>query len=170
LFTISSSINVSPKFKQYDDAVGRAYRLLEWTAQWLLKRDANIDSGNVLKDRIPKEMSLDTNDKGKAKAGLRDAWELLKHLGNDRTKQFAKDNNEKMIQHLTVRNNSILAHGFEPISQQQWESFLGWMERGLFVLLDEEVKQSGINTLPGQLPTRVFVDRQPPTQSESDEE
>ena len=105
---------------QFDDAVGRAYRLLEWTAQWLLKRDAKIDTGNVPEDKIPEGMILFPNQAGHYKAGLHAAWELLEHHGSDGAKSFAASHRKTMQEHLTVRNNSILAHGFDPIEEAQW--------------------------------------------------
>ncbi len=145
---------------QFDDAVGRAYRLLEWTAQWLLKRDAKIDTGNVPKDKIPEGMTLFPNEAGHYKAGLHAAWELLERHGCDEVKSFAASHRKTMREHLTVRNNSILAHGFDPIEEAQWSKFHQWMDSAFFELLENEAKRSGVKSLPMQLPT-MFQSKKP---------
>lgn len=136
----------------YDDAVARGYRLVEWTAQWLLRRDVGIDSSNVPNDRIPSQVRIFADDKGVFKAGLKTSWELLEVLGSPATKDFISQNKKSMLQVMTTRNSSILAHGFEPIEEHHWKSFLNWCDSGFFSLLDKEASASGIKTLPKQLP------------------
>ncbi len=137
----------------YDDAVSRAYRLLEWTAQWLLRRDADIDTGNIPVDKVPDSLVIHPNKDGILKAGLMQAWVLLETHGNEATRNFAKENGRKMTSYLTMRNESILAHGYTPVSESDWNLFHRWMEEGLFPLLETQAKESGIKKMPVQLPT-----------------
>ena len=38
---------------RFDDAIARLYRLLEWTAQWLLQVRHGIDTADIPQDRLP---------------------------------------------------------------------------------------------------------------------
>ena len=49
-------------------------------------------------------------------------------------------------------NHSILAHGYQPIGEQDWRKFRGWMENEFLALLKAETQQAGLKTLPKQLP------------------
>lgn len=145
--------------RQYDDAVARAYRLLEWTAQWLLDRDANVDTSNVSPDCIPNNLSLPRNDKGQYFAGLRNAWILLEtHGKTDAVRLFARDCAKESLSLLTTRNHSILAHGFQPITQAEWNQWQVWLNETFFPFLETEVRASGLKLLPQQLPTEFSVE------------
>ena len=56
---------------RYDDAVARVYRLLEWSAQWLLRSRCGIDTGDVSPERVPPGMI--THDPT-ARAKSRSIW------------------------------------------------------------------------------------------------
>ncbi|GIW97864.1 MAG: hypothetical protein KatS3mg111_1197 [Pirellulaceae bacterium] len=143
---------------QYDDAVARAYRLLEWTAQWLLSRDAGIDTSNVPSDRIPAGIELPQNDKGHHTAGLRNAWALLETLGGtDTVRTFARERTKEMLNLLAIRNHSILAHGFQPITQTQWSAWQTWLDDTFLPFLQAQARTSGIKKPPSQLPTEFTV-------------
>jgi len=143
---------------QYDDAVARAYRLLEWTAQWLLNRDAGIDTSNVPPDRIPADTKLPQNDKGHHFAGLRNAWTLLETLGgSDDTLTFARERSKEMLSLLTIRNHSILAHGFQPITQAEWNQWQTWLVHTFLPFLQTEARQSGLKSAPEQLPSEFTL-------------
>lgn len=141
----------------YDDAVSRGYRLIEWTAQWLLRRDANIDASNVPSDSVPEDMRVFPDQSGVIKVGLRDAWQLLAVHGNERTKTFALEHIKRMLTIMNIRNDSILAHGFKPISDTEWQSLIDWCESGFFGLLESEAKASGVKKLPQQLPNEPAI-------------
>jgi CRISPR-associated protein (TIGR02710 family) len=129
---------------RYDDAVARVYRLLEWTAQWQLRRHAGIDTAAVPADRIPPGMVLTKNPQGQHQAGLFQAWTLLSHLipGIPTTKFFACHGNE-LLNHLRIRNESILAHGYAPIGRAQWDSLQDWIRQRFLPVLKECVKTDG---------------------------
>jgi len=138
---------------RYDDAVARGYRLLEWTAQWLLQRHGGIDTSDVPVDRIPGGITLTPNREGKYQAGLFAAWDLVGTLVEGPAAVFARGERERLQDHIRVRNHSILAHGFAPIGEDGWRTFGGWLEAALLPVLETEARAVGIRQMPGQLPT-----------------
>lgn len=138
---------------QFDDAVARGYRLIEWTAQWLLRRDAGVDTSNVPGDIIPSEVKLPKNEQGRYFAGLRNAWALLETLGaDDAVRTFAHDHGKELLPLLTTRNHSILAHGFQPITQSEWSQWHTWLTSSFYPFLQSETSRIGLNRTPPQLP------------------
>lgn len=113
--------------KKFDDAVARLYRLCEYIAQFELNR-----YGLYLPEYFKKESVLAINynalnpslrDKyqkyaqnGKLIMGLKASYELLNDLGDEVGDMFLKNTilSRKL---LGLRNKSILAHGFNPISE-----------------------------------------------------
>jgi len=85
---------------RYDDAVARLYRLLEWSAQWLLKTQADIDSADIPPERIPEGMSLTANQEGKYQVGLYAAWELAACLCKPEVSGFWEKQKSVMLNHL----------------------------------------------------------------------
>ncbi len=136
---------------RYDDAVARAYRLLEWTAQWLLST-VGVETGDLRAEQIPDVLSIAPNADGKRQAGLRIAWELAAHhLGGD-VRAFVENERSHMLDQLKKRNYSILAHGDRPIGRADWEAFSGWIDATLIPLLRSRAAATGIKSLAPQLP------------------
>ena len=113
---------------KYDDAIARLYRCVELIAQIkLLHYDFNeIDEIERKKFNLEKikNKGIDTkkyekyaDEKERVKLGLKKKFELLKDLGWSEAEQTYLQNN-KLKNLLQKRNNSILAHGFEPIEKQ----------------------------------------------------
>jgi CRISPR-associated protein (TIGR02710 family) len=134
---------------RYDDAVARVYRLLEWSAQWLLKSCCGIDSSEVPPDRIPAGMFLSPGRDGKIQVALFAAWEMVGALTNGPAAEFFRSQRTTLLSHLQMRNHSILAHGFTPINKAEWLDFSGWCQKTLLPVMLEE---SGNKELPPQLP------------------
>lgn len=115
-----------------DDAVGRLYRAIEALAQVALKEAHGIESSeNVPLDRLPEELRRAWEpkaDQGVVKLGLQDAYALLGALGDPLGTKFQKAKLNDPKSALTVRNRSILAHGFERASDkllgQLWSAAL----------------------------------------------
>ncbi len=142
---------------RYDDAVARLYRLLEWSAQWILRERTGIDTADVPPERIPAGMELPRNREGKHQAGLFNAWALAATYGGDDVREFWEAQGELMRDHIQRRNYSILAHGSTPLSENEWGRFSTWIEESLLPLL---LTLSGkepyrIRTLSPQLPTEM---------------
>ncbi len=163
---------------RYDDAIARVYRLIEWTAQWLLKNQCNIDTANVDETAIPEGMILTQNRDGQWQAGLFSAWQLVKHklnTGTDRgfcpplpagvgcnrpqyktsgeAARFIQTEESNLLNHIKIRNGSILAHGFEPVKSSDWQPIQLWLEQKFIPMLLAETTGVGIKALPAQLPS-----------------
>jgi len=138
---------------RYDDAVARAYRLLEWTAQWLLGT-LGIDTSDLRDEQIPETLHIPPNADGKRQAGLRNAWRLAAHHLGDEVRQFVEREESRMLDQLQKRNDSILAHGYTPIARSDWETFAEWIEAALLPLLQAQATRARLKVLAPQLPQR----------------
>jgi CRISPR-associated protein (TIGR02710 family) len=138
---------------RYDDAVARGYRLLEWTAQWLLG-GVGVDTGDLREDQIPPGLDIPANPEGRRQTGLRNAWELAAHHLGGKVGAFVEAERHHMLDQLKRRNHSILAHGETPIGRADWQAFGGWIEAALLPLLTARAATAGLKTLAPQLPTQ----------------
>ena len=140
---------------RYDDAIARCYRLIEWSAQWLLEKQCGIKTANIRAEDIPAGVELSPNRDVIYQAGLFAAWQLIKHKTTGAAAQFISQQEKQLLHHLQCRNLSILAHGFEPIKQADWLLFQQWLDIAFIPMLLSETKKSGINSLPLQLPKKL---------------
>ncbi len=126
--------------QRYDDAVGRLYRATELAAQLLLKQGFDQLSGAIAIERLPPELQLLYTEKhqrkggdGQLQLGLAESFDLLASLGHPvgalwlQRRSFLTDQ-------LKHRNNSLFAHGFQPIG------YAGWRE--LSAALGEFLKEA----------------------------
>ncbi|WP_022947123.1 TIGR02710 family CRISPR-associated CARF protein [Methylohalobius crimeensis] len=141
---------------RHDDAVARLYRLAEWSAQWLLREQADIHTADVPKDKIPSDITLSFNHRtGQYQAGLFNAWDLAAHHIGGGLPEWWERNRETLLNQLMARNQSILAHGFEPLDEGAWRRFSQWIEQELIENLllkftgDDRYR---LKRLPEQLP------------------
>jgi CRISPR-associated protein (TIGR02710 family) len=139
---------------RYDDAVARVYRLIEWAAQWILESQCNIKTADVAVEQIPEGVHLSQNKKGQWQAGLFNAWQLVSLKTQGAAAEFFKTQQDNLSNHLQIRNFSILAHGFEPVSAENWQAFQGWLEQQFVPMLLAETSKIGIKTIPMQLPNQ----------------
>ena len=113
---------------KYDDAVARLYRAVEAYAQWRLKSQYGVDTSAVEIQRIPEPFreeiadGLSTED-GKLKLGLERSYRLLRAFGDAASRRFWSMWESSLRGLLDRRNNSILAHGFVPITREDYEKF-----------------------------------------------
>jgi CRISPR-associated protein (TIGR02710 family) len=136
---------------RWDDTVARLYRLLEWTAQWQLQARHGIDTADLKPDQLPADFAKAPARDDRIKTGLMGAWQLLAHHGNGPFADFATDQYKLMRDHIRHRNDSILAHGFTPVSEPQANHFYGWMKQELLPLLQQGAAETGVQS-PPQLP------------------
>jgi CRISPR-associated protein (TIGR02710 family) len=139
---------------RYDDAVARIYRLIEWTAQWLLSSKANIKTSHVLPEQIPENLILTQNRDGQWQAGLYNAWQLVKLKTDGPAARFITEHEHTLLNHIKIRNSSILAHGFAPIQAQDWQVIQAWLAQHFVPMLLDEAKTVGVKELPAQLPDK----------------
>lgn len=133
---------------RYDDAVARLYRAIEMLAQVRLEK-LGINTSNVdlskIKDRdLAGELEKTKDDNGKVKIGLAKAWELLSTEDNGPLPAHYKSCKGKIIDFLKHRNNSILAHGTEPISEaiyKEHAKFIAdFITKGIDEILEYELR------------------------------
>lgn len=109
-----------------DDAVARLYRAIESLAQVALAERHEITSTKEVPfDRIPeslREQWAPRADEGNVFLGLQDAFALLHEFGDELGRQFMQlQLHDRQRSPLTARNQSILAHGFDRVSDKVFE-------------------------------------------------
>lgn len=117
---------------KYDDAIARLYRSFELVAQIRLKEKYGIKTSKVdlesLKKRGLTDEYLDTLDSCRSdlnddvKIGLIKDYDLLYHLGDDLGIFYAENVNE-INECSSFRNKSILAHGLNYQTKDDYERF-----------------------------------------------
>jgi CRISPR-associated protein (TIGR02710 family) len=118
--------------RRYDDAVGRLYRATELTAQLLLRNGVTNQVGpsGLLTEAIniellPSDLQETYRAKegldGKVKLGLTASYDLLAQL-NHPIGRIWQEQKHRIVDQLKIRNNSLFAHGFQPISYPAWQS------------------------------------------------
>jgi CRISPR-associated protein (TIGR02710 family) len=114
---------------KYDDAIARLYRSLELIAQIKLRvgyklKTSNIDINSVEK-RIKNPNYINKlkqkRNKNKIKLGLNDSFEMLNNLGNELGKLFFEI--KGLDNQRSLRNMSILAHGLEHRTSDEFKDF-----------------------------------------------
>lgn len=123
-------INAQRKALQYryDDAIGRIYRAIELFMQLYLLEYYDIETSNV----DPSKLGEDLQDYFKKqyqkdeiiKIGLLNSYDLITQLekGKPLGELFANTRNT-FLSELQKRNNSLLAHGFNPVTEQGYSDF-----------------------------------------------
>ena len=148
--------------RRYDDAVARVYRLLEWTAQWQLRCRLDVDTADFPRERLPSDMAIHTGQDGKCRLGLWSAWQVIKADADmaGAAQQFIQTQEDKLKDLLNIRNSSILAHGFQPVRDADWQKMQRWMEGHFLGLLRELASEIGLKKPLEQLPTEFRTEPQ----------
>ncbi|GIW74400.1 MAG: TIGR02710 family CRISPR-associated protein [Phycisphaerales bacterium] len=111
--------------RRFDDAVARLYRACEALGQIRLRTAYGIsDTANVPINQLPIELQEEWRSRArgdKLKLGLHDAFALLEKLGDDLGYCFKKLFRDSSQSAFRVRNQSILAHGFIPVSENGYK-------------------------------------------------
>ena len=126
---INNAIGKSEEYR-YDDAIARLYRAFELSAQIRLTsyniKSSDVDVSVLLENDVSDEFIKGLEkikEDGKIRIGLVNDYLLLNELNDDLGKYYIE--NEKRIKNITVkRNNSILAHGLESKSREDFDEFL----------------------------------------------
>ncbi len=107
---------------RFDDAVARLYRAIEATAQLRLAEGYGIKTTEgVPLERLPAALRARWETRaedGHVRLGLQDAYALLSALGDPLGEEFRKRKLHERESDLSARNRSILAHGFERVSEK----------------------------------------------------
>ena len=114
---------------RFDDAIARLYRLMEYIAQvQLFNRHKGLKTSDLDVQLLPESLRPRYRQKAgrseKIELPLYDSYALLKDLDDDLGHLFADECGGKgdYKKVLGLRNQSILAHGFGPVSQNGCEA------------------------------------------------
>lgn len=128
--------NAQRRFQEgkYDDAVARLYRVVEFIAQTKLKKEYGIETSDVDLKKVPesvKEKYQRKSKNGKITIGLREGYKLLQELEDELGSEFYND--KRLLDLLSNRNNSILAHGFESITGAKVKEVTEFKDKVLYL-------------------------------------
>lgn len=145
--------------KRYDDAVARLYRCLELLEQVRLWEAYQLKTGDLEISKLPESLQAKyvamRNDRGVIQLGLRNAYDLLSELPDDPLGKLFLQHKDRIVDHLKIRNSSILAHGLRPVSQEDYENkfsqvVIPFIEQGLSQILSQQSSFSSF-----QFPTEI---------------
>ena len=112
---------------KHDDAVARLYRALEAWAQFALKVGHDIATNAVEPEQVPaalRDKWWNQASEEPKKIGLREAYQLLFQLDDPLGRRFNElvSSDERVEGALAGRNTSILAHGFQAVPPEDFET------------------------------------------------
>lgn len=143
---------------RFDDAVARAYRIIEWTAQWVLRTRAGLDTAD-LPAAIANDAGIAPGRDGRHQAALFAAWDLVaRHAPGSAAAEFIAEQRNAMLDHLARRNQSILAHGYTPVAEDDWKAMRQWLDAAFVPMLRKEIAGAGIAEPFAQLPDRYLFE------------
>lgn len=111
--------------QRYDDAVSRLYRALELLAQSRLSQTYGLQTGDIDPEKLPVELreqySAEQNPRnGKIQLPLWKGYVLLSELAADPLGQLFQEQSKPLENALQARNYSLFAHGFKPITENDY--------------------------------------------------
>lgn len=110
---------------RFDDAVARLYRAIEAIAQVALKDGHGIENTEYIPlEKVPEPLRTTWSTRahgGVLALGLQDAYALLEALGDPVGRAFRDAGLRGPTSPLIVRNRSILAHGFERVTDRVFD-------------------------------------------------
>lgn len=150
---------------RFDDAIARCYRLVEATAQWILWTELRIDTGKATRDQLGAEEFARLargRDLPSIKLGLENGCDIVRDRLRDHwltsvlgRKGKSKSALSELLAWKERRNQSILAHGFEPLTKNDWKTVESWVTSNLERSLAAIAQQDGCHL--DQLPTSIPV-------------
>ncbi len=125
---------------KYDDCVSRCYRLVEYMAQQRLFRYYGIETGSLEFWKLKNTEARNMFDK-KTRLGLVESYRLLEleygdKLGQAFSKEYVgagtwQECKGELAGALQSRNQSLLAHGFQPVTERAAKNMLNIIENWL---------------------------------------
>ena len=137
---------------RFDDAVARVYRLIEWTAQWQLRDKLGADTADFPPEFFPASVDASPGRDGKIKVPLWSAWQTVAECAQGLAQDLIACHGAELRDLLSIRNDSILAHGFRPVQRPEWEQMQRWMQDRFLPVLQLLAQESGLKNRPEQLP------------------
>ncbi len=138
---------------RFDDAVARWYRLMEWTAQWQLRTKLDADTADFPRDLLPPDVEAAPERDGKVRIGLWTAWQVVGCRLAGPVQEFVAGHGPALRDLLDKRNHSILAHGFHPVSIEDWQRVRSFADERFLPVLRALANEAGLKGEPSQLPT-----------------
>jgi len=143
--------------QHHDDAMARLYRMIELFAQIRISKIFDCKPGKIPINSLPDEIRdeyMDRNVRNDIlEIGLREDYILLQKMG-DKLGKLYRDQESRILHSLNKRNNSILAHGLNPMQEQEYrkveKTLTSFVNKGC-ALIDIEVDEL-------QLPTTEIVE------------
>lgn len=111
---------------RHDTEVLLLYRTLEWIAQWTLRFDHAIDTGDAPADEHLADLVGIGHD-GKRKLGLHNAWTAIGRLDGPLA-EVGRATEKTRLEFTLRRNHSIFAHGFTPIGATEAGRARAWFD------------------------------------------
>ncbi len=138
--------------KRYDAAVGRLYRAIELLEQIRLFKQYGILTGDVDISKLPAQLQTEyearkaSNTKKKLQLALFQSYDLRSKFTEDPLGQLFLVYKDRILNSLETRNNSLFAHGFQPISENSYRAFNqvigGFIREGIAVVSSAKTKSS----------------------------
>lgn len=130
---------------RYDDGVGRLYRALELLGQVRLKLAYGLRTEDIDRSLLPKEVAEGyANVEGKIRMPLLRSYNLLTELDNDPLGDLYESRAGELQNILKIRNKSLYAHGFEPISAGEFseveEVMCGFIRDGIQTCIEPKFR------------------------------
>lgn len=138
---------------RYDDAVARAYRMIEWAAQSVLESRKGWRTAD-LPAAVAVEVGIAPSRGGAYQGGLFQAWTLVGRHAGGPAARFFEAQSGALLHQLDRRNASILAHGFAPVSAIDWQGFEDWLKTCFEPMLRDELAALRVRAPFPQLPDR----------------
>lgn len=143
--------------RRYDDAIGRCYRIMEASGQWILSF-YQVESAEVnpesLGPEICGQLTIDMAA-GPYKFGLVQTWQLASLLHTGPLAIAVKNHFGALQNLLAIRNHSLCVHGFRPISEHEWQLWDQWLQEHFIPALQQEAQALGIKRFPHQFPRTI---------------
>jgi CRISPR-associated protein (TIGR02710 family) len=140
---------------RYDDAVGRLYRALELLVQMRLKLKYGIKTEDIDRSLLPAKVAQHYEKiQEKLKMSLQQSYDLLSKFDDDLLGNLYDKQKSLLLNTLKIRNKSLYAHGFEPISANEFAEvdrvMGGFIRKGIQVCIEPRFQK----VFSVQFPTR----------------
>ncbi len=133
---------------RYDDGVARLYRAVEMHHQWRLQEHCALSTTGVNWEKVPEDAQK-TFLEATRLSGLPRDLDLTRARALDRILNGGVTEDDNAFRDLLQkRNNSILAHGLEPVGEGPATKFLQYVD----TMVDEpDVRASAAHSRLGEL-------------------
>jgi CRISPR-associated protein (TIGR02710 family) len=142
---LSNAVRRAEREHKYDDAVSRLYSVIEKSAKIRLRTAYAINNSCVVKEDIPSHAHDELyeyeakDDNGCVKLPLGKSFALLDALEDPLGTSF-REKQRELEKVMDVRNNSLLAHGYNPVKESTYNDMLD-IALGFCALNKEDIPQ-----------------------------